>query len=134
MAWLTRLVVIAAFFALGGTAEAQLLLQGSSPDPSQIVYLGLLQLTAALDPSDDERSSDSRESPALSLSLSQRPGLLTGEITLGLSPDQQPVRAQWQLGLGKISFNLPFDSFRPERGVLASRESNDSGVPLNPTP
>ncbi|MBM3509663.1 MAG: hypothetical protein FJX61_05925 [Alphaproteobacteria bacterium] len=134
MASMGKSVAIAAL-VLGvsiGSAEAQSLFQHGWNDgaetapvraPTPALRLGSLKLTPDFGDIEDAAGlgaagSDALESASpLNLSLRSTRNWLGGELELGLSGDYQPVKARWQIGLGKIHLNVPFDSFVPERGL-----------------
>ena len=134
MASVGKSVAIAALM-LGvsiGSAGAQSLFQHGWNDsaeaapvraPTPALRLGSLNLTPDFSDTDDAvgrgtAGGDALENASpLNLSLRSARNWLGGEIELGLSGDYQPVKARWQIGLGKIHLNVPFDSFMPERGL-----------------
>jgi hypothetical protein len=97
--------------------------------PTTSLRLGSLKLTPDFSDIEDAdglgaAGTDAAENASpLNLSLRAARNWLGGEIELGISSDYQPVKARWQIGLGKIHLNVPFDSFTPERGLNPRRAS-----------
>lgn len=134
MASVGKSVAIAALMlcvSIGGVGAQSLFQYGSNDSaeaatvraPTPTVRLGSLRLTPDFGDTDDAAGlgaagSDALENASpLTLSLRSTRNWLGGEIELGLSGDYQPVKARWQIGLGKIHLNVPFDTFAPERGL-----------------